>query len=623
MSSPGPTLILDERPQKPRRRMALTEERFFELVLESISDRVCILDRNGVAIYTNRGAETFAARSPDPLDKLAVGNNYVNVAESAVREGIAYAAERLRAVRSVLHQEQFSTEVQYPSPSEPCSHAVLMKVESMPQDYGGVIIRWLDFAVPNGEVRAATDRSLDLLANSAPVMMWRSGADKACTYFNKNWLEYTGRALDQEVGTGWAEGLHPNDVDRIVRQYNEAFDARQEFVLEYRLKKADGTYGWVLDRGVPTYEADAKFSGYIGSCIDITSHKRSLEALHESEGRFQTLADVVPVVIWTTDSTQRRTYLNEYWRTLTSKEPQESLGFKWLEAVHPEDRPSQRASFAHAAKTARSYRSEYRIARADGNCLWCVDVGAPQFGPDGSYVGHIGACIDISASLELENTRSELVSRQTAAQEDERKRIACELHDDISQRLALCTLELDKIIGEKRSAQAAKLYRHMEAITSDIHRISHNLHPSTLAHLGLVPALRRLSRDFSDQRQIAVEFNHRNIPPQIPHRIAISVFRIAQECLTNVSKHSGSRSAKVCLKGMAGGIQLAISDTGCGFEMTTLCDPGRGLGITNIRERSRMLGGRFEIKSKPRGGTKVVIWVPVKAIGQAASQVPA
>src|SRR4029077_3545681 len=134
----GPTLILDKRPQKPRRRRALTEERFFESVLESISDRVCILDRNGVAIYTNRGAETFAARSPDPLDKLAVGNNYVNVAESAVREGIAYAAERLRAVRSVLHQEQFSTEVQYPSPPEPCSHGVLMKVESMPQDYGGV-----------------------------------------------------------------------------------------------------------------------------------------------------------------------------------------------------------------------------------------------------------------------------------------------------------------------------------------------------------------------------------------------------------------------------------------------------------------------------------------------------
>jgi PAS domain-containing protein len=95
MSSPGPTLILDERPQKPRRRRALTEERFFESVLESISDRVCVLDRNGAAIYTNRGAETFAASSPDPLDKLAVGNNYVNVAESAVREGIAYAAERL------------------------------------------------------------------------------------------------------------------------------------------------------------------------------------------------------------------------------------------------------------------------------------------------------------------------------------------------------------------------------------------------------------------------------------------------------------------------------------------------------------------------------------------------
>ena len=612
MSSPVPILILDTRPQKSRRFRALTGDRFFESVLQSISDRVCILDRNGIAIYTNCGAGTFAGSSVDSLDKLAVGNNYVNVAETAVRAGIAYAAERLHAVRSVLHRERFSTEVQYPSPSESCSRAVVMKVEPMAQDHGGVIIRWLGFALPNTEARA--DRSLELLANSAPVMMWRSGVDKACTYFNKNWLEYTGRALDQEVGNGWAEGVHPDDVDRIVRQYNEAFDARQEFFLEYRLKKADGTYGWILDRGVPTLEVDGQFSGYIGSCIDITPHKSSLEALRESEARFQTLADVVPVVIWTTDSTQRRTYLNEYWRTLTLREPKESLGFQWLEAVHPEDRRSQRTSFAEAAKTARPYRAEYRIARPDGNCLWCLDLGAPQFGPDGSYLGHIGTCIDISASLELEKTRCELVNRQTTAQEDERKRIASELHDDISQRLALCTLELDKIIGQKRSAEAAKLCRDMEAIASDIHRISHNLHPSTLAHLGLVPALRRLSRDFSDHRKIAVEFNHRNIAPQIPHHIAISLFRIAQECLTNVSKHSRSRSAKVCLKGMAGGIRLAISDPGCGFDMTTLRDRSRGLGITNISERSRMLGGTFEIKSKPRGGTKVVIWVPVKDV---------
>jgi PAS domain S-box-containing protein len=614
MSCPGPTLILDTRPQRPRRFRALSRERFFKSVLQSISDRVCVLDRNGIAIYMNCGAGKFAASWADTLDKLAVGNSYLDVAETAVRAGIAYAAERLRAVRSVLYREQFSSEVQYPSPSELCSRAVLMKVEPMPRDYGGVIIRWLDFALPKGELRPATDRSLDLLANSAPIMMWRSDTDKACTYFNNNWLEYTGRALDQEVGNGWAKGVHTNDVDRIIRQYNEACDARQDFFLEYRLKKADGTYGWILDRGVPTYEADGTFSGYIGSCIDITPHKRSLEALHESEGRFQTLANIVPVVIWTTDSMRRRIYLNEYWRTLTSREPQESLGFKWLEAVHPDDRLSQSASFAEAAKTERPYRAEYRIARPDGNWLSCLDVGSPQFGSDGSYVGHIGACIDISALLELEKTRCELVIRQTAAQEDERKRIACELHDDISQRLALCTLELDKIIGDKRSVQASKLYRDMEGIASDIHRISHNLHPSTLADLGLVPALRRLSRDFSDHRQIAVEFSHKNIPPQIPAHIAISLFRIAQECLTNVSKHSGSRSAKVCMKGMAGGIQLVTSDKGCGFEMTTLCEPDRGLGITNIRERSRMLGGTFEIKSKRQGGTKVVIWVPVKAV---------
>jgi PAS domain S-box-containing protein len=112
------------------------------------------------------------------------------------------------------------------------------------------------------------------LADAMPVMIWQSGPDKAATYFNKPWLEFTGRTFEQESGDRWADGVHPNDVERCQRIYAQAFDARKEFEIEYRLRRHDGEYRWVLDRGRPLSAANGDFLGFIGGCFDITDRKR-------------------------------------------------------------------------------------------------------------------------------------------------------------------------------------------------------------------------------------------------------------------------------------------------------------------------------------------------------------
>src|SRR6266700_5637465 len=116
-------------------------------------------------------------------------------------------------------------------------------------------------------------------ADTAPVMIWMSDTDKLCCFFNQGWLQFTGRRLDQELGNGWSEGVHAEDSERCHKVYVTSFDARESFTMEYRLRRKDGSYGWVLDTGTPRFSADNVFLGYIGSCIDISDRKASeLEA---------------------------------------------------------------------------------------------------------------------------------------------------------------------------------------------------------------------------------------------------------------------------------------------------------------------------------------------------------
>jgi two-component system, chemotaxis family, CheB/CheR fusion protein len=122
-----------------------------------------------------------------------------------------------------------------------------------------------------------SEQRFGTMADAAPVMIWVSGPDQACTFFNKGWLQFTGRTMQQEVGDGWTAGVHPLDLDRCFGIYSSSFQARRDFQMEYRLRRADGEYRWLLDNGIPRFETDGTFAGYVGSCTDITDLKRTQE----------------------------------------------------------------------------------------------------------------------------------------------------------------------------------------------------------------------------------------------------------------------------------------------------------------------------------------------------------
>ena len=133
--------------------------------------------------------------------------------------------------------------------------------------------------------RRESESHLMLAAKAAPVMIWMSGTDKLCTYFNKPWLDFTGRSMDSELGNGWAEGVHPEDLQRSLDTFTQSFDRREEFRMEHRLRRYDGEYRWVLDHGVPRFDQDGSFVGYIGIAVDVTDRKKTEQALTTGESR--------------------------------------------------------------------------------------------------------------------------------------------------------------------------------------------------------------------------------------------------------------------------------------------------------------------------------------------------
>ncbi len=141
----------------------------------------------------------------------------------------------------------------------------------------------------NAALRESEER-FRLLADTAPVLIWMSGTDKACTYFNKPWLDFTGRALRLQLGDGWAEGVHPDDLEFCLETYSHAFDARQAFRMQYRLRRHDGEYRWIVDIGVPRISSNGQFEGFIGSCIDLTDQKRVEETMRDNQRELRMLS---------------------------------------------------------------------------------------------------------------------------------------------------------------------------------------------------------------------------------------------------------------------------------------------------------------------------------------------
>jgi PAS domain S-box-containing protein len=252
--------------------------------------------------------------------------------------------------------------------------------------------------------RRESESRFRIVADAAPVLIWMAGVDKLYTFFNKPWLKFTGRSLEQELGNGWAEGVHRDDLQKCLKIYTEAFDARKAFVMQYRLRRYDGEYRWISDQGVARYDSNGKFSGYIGSCVDITDLIKKDEALHEFEERVVLAAEAAHLGVWEIDTTTNELWMSDAARTLFQFDSETRLDHETVQdRVHPEDRALRESAIKQAIETEGEYAIEYRVLLPDGTLRWISGRGRCITGRHGKGKRLIGVSVDITSQKEAQD----------------------------------------------------------------------------------------------------------------------------------------------------------------------------------------------------------------------------
>jgi len=351
-----------------------------------------------------------------------------------------------------------------------------------------------------------SEQRFRVITDASPVLVWMAGTDKLCYYFNKGWLDFVGRTLEQESGNGWAENVHPEDFDNCLQIYVNNFDARRPFEMECRMRHHTGQYRWILDRGVPRYASDGTFEGYVGGCLDIHDQKEAAE----------------------------------------------------------------------------------KVRIADD------------------------------------------MTRLMKAQDEEQRRIARELHDSAGQTLAVLGMNLAQLVrrAEGVAPELAREGKEIEAMVQQLHReirtTSYLLHPPLLDESGLASALNWYVEGLAERSDVVITLDVADNVGRLPSDMELAIFRLVQECLTNIHRHSGSKTALIRVVCEGEIVRTEVRDHGKGISPERLLDiqsRGSGVGIRGIRERIRQFHGEMKIESHG-SGTSVIVSIPMPKEARSADSEP-
>jgi PAS domain S-box-containing protein len=668
----------------------------FRTFLEALPDACLVIDRFGNVLAVNAEWNNIVRQSEvsSILANNPVGANYLSLCRStSTKEGLEQVRQ---GIESVLNGDSQQYEREY------LSHTLngirwYRKIVRPWRQYGAEAII-LHREITAEKLAKTSPQTLDaefrVLANASPVLIWMSGPDEACTFFNREWVEFTGVPLEEQLGSGWLKLVHPDDRERMSQTYHAAWDQRHVFEFEYRLRHRDGEYRWVRDRGLPRFDAQNQVTGYIGSAWDLSDQKQAIEAAYKASR--QTRLEHMVAVIANSATTVREALqhsIDVICQTMAFPvghalviyddepelaKPAHILHCKDLERFAALFEVSQITSFdpqlgvpgivlrsgkpvIHDMSPEYTDPKLFPRAKATSEAGLRAGIHLPvlvenkvesilEFGSDYPVASDqelistlLAACERLSRFFErrraqimflkqkeeLEASAQQLFAlagRVVDSQEEERRKIARELHDDFSQRLAIVNMKITRLAGQDRALSAGELNADLEdvresisSVAEDLHGLSRQLHPARLELLGLVRALRAQCSDVERGCGIEIEFRATASNEDASPPAATCLYRVLQEALMNIAKHSGSSIARVTLMRYGEELEMRVGDEGQGFIAGK--ETVKGIGLTNMEERVRLLNGKLIVNSTPGRGTEVVVKIPaVVRVQQGQSQ---
>ena len=472
-----------------------------------------------------------------------------------------------------------------------------------------------------------------LLADSIPELCWMAREDGYFTWYNRRWYDYTGTTAQQAEGWGWQSVHDPKMLPSVLDRWKASLAHGQAFEMEFPLRRADGVFRWFLTRIKPFHASDGKVVRWFGTSTDIDEQRQLQQSLVGAREQLELrvgertaelekkatellqkaiLLDLANDAIFVRDADDKISYWNEGAERLYGWRASDAVGHSTHEMLHTEFPVPLEYIFSRD-----NWEGELRHTKRDGNQIVVASRWTTLRDRTGKATGWLELNTDITGRKRAELAARQLASRLLTLQDDERRRIARDLHDGMGQNLVAVKMNLDYLskTGGPPGAIATECSDIVDGCLTEIRTMSHLLHPPLLDEAGLRSAIRWYVDGFGERSGIEVKLDLPSTPGRLPERVETTVFRIVQEALINVHRHSGCSVVSISLDVDAENLQLEVRDNGKGIPRDRLQGVlefgiGTGVGLAGMRERIRELGGTLNIESD-QSGTLLRAAIPI------------
>jgi PAS domain S-box-containing protein len=588
---------------------AAAEQKLLSGAFESLSDGFALFDSDDRLIFCNT---IFKEINPELASSIRPGVTFEYMLRDNVKHG--------RILDAIGREEDFVRErmQRHRNPGKPILSArkdgrwLLLREERTPDGCTFLVNTDLTELKRREDALKKSEKRFRDFAELGSDWLWEMDENLRFKYMSPNIAEL-GVGIEVFIGNTLEETRHDNYDSGGLDEEMQALNARKPYCIERQ--SISTPRNWLRISGKPLFSENGTFLGYRGATADITERKIAEE---QKEASYRHLLESTNAIPWEADT--------KTWRfTYVGPQAEELLGYPreqwleedfWVDHLHPTDRTWVPDYCLNSLRNLEHYEFEYRMIGSGGQTIWLHDI-VNVVRENGEPVALRGFLLEIGARKRAEETLQNLSARLINAHEDERRRIARELHDDFGQNLAILTVDLelfhDQLSGPEKSLSdfLESQIQRTKDISSKLQLLSRQLHPSIIEHVGLVSAVLGFCGELSDRHDIEVEVTHNGVSHALSTDVSLCLYRVVQEALRNVVKHSGAQTALVELNQTEKEVTLRISDTGKGFDPTS-DQVYRGLGLLSMRERLRMVDGNIAITQIDPNGTQIDVRVPLQ-----------